>query len=440
MKSKEEQSTKEFKTKGLIQFLGDITVKSIAKHEMELSKEGIDSLTEIATKFLELKSKNETVYKVYSDSTFVKTTTRNHYVKYVLDEFENIFNQTVAQHDSITSKYLIIQLFRILDKVMIGSDNWLILTEIIDTRNVLGSTYTTLIRKSLENKLTLECNLLTRHLVDIPQSTIFERKYDLQYVSEFINYHIYRSTKLIIYADNLEAFSGEMDHFYHTLTFRDPVDTANRISGSIYTHSIRDPSIVKTIEELAFDINVSSLRDFTHVFKIFDKLDEYKKTLFKSNGQDSEESQKYVDRIKKLLADFYISLLIHGVFFRIGALIISMIQKDSSYAQYMEELWYHARPLGITSGMDLNSTPISDSIDWITLYTIYSGSGSSQLYDFYTFEEFPNSELYHYQYCALLMIKLGTTFSFNITKMEQIKSKKNEEFQYYYELASIMNV
>lgn len=442
MKISVEKDTKEFKTQGLIQFLGDITVKSIGKHEMESAKEGIDSLTEIATKFLELKSKNETTYKVYSDSPFVKTTKKNQYVKYVLNEFENVFNQTTAQHDSTTSRHLIMQLFRILDKVMVGNDNWFILTDIVDTRNVLGSTYTKLLRSSLENKLSLESNLLTRHLVDIPQFAVFERKYKIEYVSEFINYHIYRVTKLIIYADNLEAFSNEMDHFYNSLTFRDPVETASRISGSIYTHSIVDSSKLKTIEELTFGIEVSSLKDFTYVFKILDKLEEYKKTLFKLSDQDSDETFPYIDKIKKQIIDLYISLLVHGVFFKIGALIVSMVKsKGASYAQYVEELWYHAKPLVDTSGMNLNSTPIPNSIDWITLYTVYSGTSSSQFYDFYTFEDFPDSELYHYQYCALLMIKLGTAFSFNIQKMEQIKSQGNsEQFQHYYELASIMDV
>lgn len=441
MKISEEKTTKEFKTQGLIQFLGDITVKSVGKHELESAKEGIDSLTEVAKKFLELKSKNEATYKVGSDSPFVKSTKMNLYVKYVLTEFENIFIQTIAQHDSTTSRHLIMQLFRILDKVMVGADNWFILTDIIDTRNVLGSIYTRLMRASLENKLILECNLLTRHLVDIPQFAVFERKYKLEYISEFINYHIYRLTKLIIYADNLEAFSNEMEHFYNSLTFRDPAETASRISGSIYTHSIVDSSKLKTIEELTFGIEVLSLKDFTYVFKVFDKLDEYEKTLFKLNDQDFGETSTYTDKIKKQLTDFYISLLVHGVFFKIGALIISMTSKNASYAQYMEELLYHAKSLTDTGGMSLNSTPISNSIDWITLYTVYSGTSSSQLYDFYMFEDFPDSELYHYQYCALLMIKLGTAFSFNISKMEKIKSQGDgEQFQHYYELASIMDV
>lgn len=443
MKIKEEKINKESKTQGLIQFLGDITVKSVAAHEMETSKEGINGLVDIAIKFLELKVKNEKVYKVNEDAPFFKTKQENQYGKYVLTELENIFNETISQRDSTTSRYLIMKLFGILDKVMVGKDNWAILTNMIETRNVRGSVYSELLRKSLENKLTLECELLTRHLVDIPQFAVFERKYIPQYVAEFINYHIYRMTKIIIYANNFEAFSSEMDHFFNTLTFRDPIETASRISGSMYTHGNLGSDNLKKLEELAFGIEKLCLKNFNHVFKIYEKLDEYNQTLFGNRiepNPDGSQTQLYIDRLKKQLNDYYISLLVHGVFFKIGALIISMTVKNSSYAQYIEELWYHAKPISASRGMNLNSTPISDSIEWTTLYTMYSGVQSPELYDFYMFEDFPDAELYHYQYCALMMIRTGNVFSFDIPKMEKIKSESGERFQYYYELASIMDV
>lgn len=432
----------EEKIKGLIQFLGDITIKSVSKHETETSQDGIDKLTEIALKFLELKQINEETYKVESKQPFSKIKPKNQFVSYVLDEFDKIFTEGIKQKDSTINRHLILQLFLILDKTMRRPNNWSILEELVDTRNVLGSTYTKLLTHSLEGSATLENNLLMRHLVDIPQQVIFEGKYNHEYVTAFINYHIYRMTRLVIEYDSFQTFRDEMDHFFNSLSFRDPAETAGRISSNIYELSMSDLSevVTKKTEELVFDVEFNCFKDFTYVAKLSEKIDEYKKILSESTARrmDLESIQQHVDRIKIQLMEFYISLLIYGVFFKIGALIIS---KGSPFAKYMEELWYHGRPKTETGGVIINSTPISESINWLTLYALYAGEGASYMSDFYMFENLPDAESYHYQYYALMMIRLGTTFSFDMNKIDKIKSKRgSSEFQYYYELAIYMNV
>ncbi|GEM_PF-4222271 len=432
----------EDKTAGLIQFLGDITIKSTSKHETEAAKDGINSLTKISLKFLELKSMNEEIYKVETKPPFFKIKLKNQFVSYVLDEFDKIFTEGIKQKDSTVNRHLILQLFLILDKTMRGPKNWALLEELVDTRNVRGSAYTKLMTYCLEGAAILESNLLTNHLVDIPQGTIFEGKYHAEYVTAFINYHIYRMTKLIIEHNSFQAFVDEMEHFFHALSFRDPAETAGRISSNIYMLSMSDLSeaVTKKTEELAFDVEFNCFKDFTFVVKLSEKIEEYKKILSESptRRMDLESIQQHVDRINAQIKEFYISLLIYGVFFKIGALIIS---KGPSYAKYMEDLWYHGRPKTETGGIILNSTPISESIDWLTLYAMYSGEGSNFMNDFYMFEDFPDSESYHYQYYALMMIRLGKTFSFNMGKIDKIKSQREgAEFQYYYELAIYMNV
>lgn len=440
MKNKTENT--EDKIAGLIQFLGDITIKSTSKHETETAQSGIDSLIKVASKFLELKSKNDEIYKVEPKPPFFKTKLKNQYISYVLDEFEKIFVEGLKQKDSVVNRHLIFELYRILDETMKGIDNWAILEELVDTRNVLGSTYTNLLKHSLENAASLESNLLTHHLVDIPQGVVFGGKYQPEYVTAFTNYHIYRMTKLIIEHDSFQAFTIEMDHFFNALSFRDPVETAGRISSNIYTLGMSDLSetIMKKTEELAFDVEPNCFKDFKLVTELSKKVEEFKKTLSESATRriDIESIQQRIDRIQEQIMEFYISLLVYGVFFKMGALIIS---KGPSYARYMEELWYHGRPKTETGGVILNSTPISESIDWLTLYTMYSGEGPNSMSDFYMFEAFPDAESYHYQYYALMMIRLGKTFSFNMGKIDKIKSQRESvQFQFYYELSIIMNV
>lgn len=440
MKNKNNKTSKQDEVAGLIQFLGDITKKAAGKHETEAAKSGINSLTEIALKFIELRNKKKNVREgVTAPSPF---RLRNEIIDNILDAFEKIFVESIPSPDSVIPKELILHLSAILKKALPGGDNWNIIEKIIETRNVYGVTYSKLMRYCLENEANVESNIITQHLAAIPQLTILEGKFDLQYVLPFIEYHIYRITKMIIEYDNFQTFTNELEYFFNSLQFRDPEEIAGRITGNISMLGLVDVSETgkQKTEELVFNIEFAFFKDFNTYFKILKMVEEYGQYLqekVQSNKEQLNIVLQRIDHIKEQLKELYISLLIHAVFFRIGAFIIF---KGSSYPRYIDDLWYHGKSkFGYVN--IINSTPVSESIKWNTLFTIYSGYGSSIDYDFYLFEDFPDWESYHYQYCALMMIKTGKWFSFDFNKLERLQSdKKQDEFLFYYELASLMKV
>jgi len=427
-------------TAELIQFLGDIILKSVSKGETEVSKSGIDNLIEIAQRFLKLKEENENKYKVEKTRFFGIRNQKNQYISYVTLELEKIFNEALKQHDSITSRHIILQLSKILDSVMRGKNNWFILEDLIDSRNVLGSTYTKLITQSLENGTSLENNLLTQHLVSIPQYAVMERRYDYSYVKMFIDYHIFRVFKLIIEYKNLQAFTDAVEHFFSSLQFKDPDDIIRRLHGSFYQLAIsaRYLDDKETLEELTFYLKYLSVKNFENIPKLFEKLDSF----HKSSEANLDEPQRKIlqsrfDRIYEQLMELQISSLIHGVFFRIGALLLS---NGSNYYHYIHELWYYGKS-EFDSGTVINSTPVSSSSSWNILYTIYSGEGSTLIDEFYLFEDFPDATHYHYLYGTLLMVKSNSVFKFDLDRIEKIKDQdQKEEFDFYYELASVIKI
>ena len=435
MTIKKNEITKSEEVSGLIQFLGDIAIKASRKHETEAARSGIDSLTEIALKFLELKNKKNDIQKTKKIIPAIGES-QNLIIDSVLDAFDKAFSESISNPDSIISRHLIFQLFAILNKTLSGSNNWLIIEKLIETRNVSGTTYSKLMRYCLENQASVESNILTQHLASVPQRAILEGKYDIQYITTFIEYHIYRLTKLIIEYNNFQSFDNELDHFFNSLQFRDPEEIAGRITGNIYMLSTIDMSETgkQKTEELVFNIEFVCFKDFNTYFKVLEMIEEYKQLLlkkFEGKKDEFDTISQRIDLIKELLKEFYISLLIHAVFFRIGALLIS---KGSSFNQYIEDLWHHGKSKSDSINI-INSTPVSESIKWNTLYTIYSGYGSSIDTDFYTFENFSDWDLYHYQYCALMLIKSANTFSFDFDKLKRLQSEnKQDQFLFYYEL------
>lgn len=427
------QTENEQEISELIMFLGDIIIKSVRHRETEVSKEGIDKLTNITIKFLELKDKNEEKYKTEGD---VFGDAKNNYVSYVLHELEKIFREALNQKDSITTRHLMSKLMQILDKTMSGGSNFQILTKIIDTRNVLGSTYTKLLGMSLSEQNDFESSFLTQHLASIPKYAIFENRYDFSYLTQFIEYHVYRMVKTIIEHDDFKAFSAVLDHFFNQLRFNDPADLARRISGSMYFLVTKDKEVKDKIDKIVFLLENQCMKQFSTIAQVDAELDELLTIANqKFEPEEIKATDQRIQKIKSQLHELYITSLVHGVFFRIGALLLS---KGTKYDKYIQELWYHGKP-NLGQGTIINSTPVSESIKWNTLYSMYSGNNQIYIDEFYMFEDFSDAAQYHYQYCSLLMIRYKQFFSFDTSKISKLKiESKKEQFDFFYELASLI--
>lgn len=435
-------NSKEDESANIIQSLGDIVIKSLLNNENAIAIRGIDKLIDIAITFLDLKSKNEEKFKIEGKILFFKTPPKNQYVSYVTNELSRIFSIAIKNQNSDVSRYIIFNSFKILDKVLSAPNNWQIFEQLVETRNVLGSFYSKLMSDTLDNGTEIEKNLLLHHLIDIPQFTIVEWKYIANYVDAFITYHIYRINKLIIDKDNYNTFKAEIDGWSKTLQFDEPSSITEDISADLYLHNfwLMDQELNKKCDELQFMITHTCLKDLSKIEVFHKELNTYRKMILeKTNDEEKTKliNEKFL-QLEKETNELFISAKLYGTFFRIAAYLIF---KGKGYEKYLKELWYHTKPDNTTT-IHLNRTPVSDSLDWLTLYTIYRGSGSLFTDELDFFEDFQDSESYYYQYYALMLLKTCKTFQFPSEEriIQWANKDKQYALNYFYELASILPV
>jgi len=425
----------------LIEALGDIAIKGVNEDKNNISKKCIDNLIEIAIEFLELKSNDELLYKVESDPTYSRQGSPNQYVKYVLNELNRIFYIALKKENEEIKRHLILHLSKILGKAIKGENNWNIIEILYETKEYRGSLYWKLMKQSLEKGKELDKNFLTQHLVSVPQFAILEQKFNQDYLEQFITYHIFRIAQMIIDENEYTLFENLIDGFSHTLTFKDPIDISNDIVYELYPHNygLSDKEFQDRFTELNFLITHQCIKDLSKIQDFRKKLDEYRKLIIQKQSKQ-EQIEKINDKFIKInnkINEFFICSKLYGTFFRIGSYLVS---KGIDYKKYIEKLWYYQKDSDERTSY-INSTPISNSIEWNTLYVTYSGMGSS-IYDIIEpFDDF-NYSKYSYEYYALLLLKNNEIMSFP-SKEEIVQwNQKNEEYKsrYFYEYVSTLNI
>lgn len=274
-------------------------------------------------------------------------------------------------------------------------------------------------------------------MVGIPQHAIIFNDYNLAFIEHFIIHHIYRINKLIIDNDDFTTFKNEIDFFCKTLQFKDPKIIARDIDASLYPHNfgLLDEEVSKYCDKLQFIINYKSMKDFNQVFEFQKELENYTNLILSKIQDDNQkelEKEKLIG-LNKNIVEFYISSLLYGVFFKIACYIIS---KGENYLHYLKELWYHTEPQEKSFHNILNTTPISEDVDWNVLYSIYGGKGSRIYDDIDFFDDFQDYQIYFHQYAILNMLK--HTRIIRIPSIDEISTIDNKGrtylLDYFYDL------
>lgn len=424
----------------LIEALGDIAIKGVNEDKNNISKKCIDNLIEIAIEFLELKSNDELLYKVERDPMYSRQGSPNQYVKYVLNELNRIFDIALKHDNEEIKRYLILYLSKILGKTIKGENNWNIIEILYETNGYRGSLYWKLMKNTLEKGKELDKNFLIQHLVSVPQFAILEQKFNQDYLEQFITYHIFRIIQIIIDENDYTLFESLIDAFSHTLMFRDPMGISNDIVFELYPHNygLIDQEFQGRFSELNFLITHQCIKDLSKIQDFRKKLEEYRKLIIQKQSK-----QEYIEKINtrfikinNKIDELFICSKLYGTFFRIGSYIVS---KGIGYEKYIEKLWYYQKDSDERTSY-INSTPISNSIEWNTLYVTYSGVGSS-IYDIIEpFDDF-NYSKYRHEYYVLLLLKNNKIMSFPSKETISQWNKKNEEYKsrYFYEYVSTLN-
>ena len=423
----------------LIQSLGDISVKSLFSNDVAICKNGIEKLSEIGLEFLKIKKNNEKRYEVIESDQFGNTG-KNQYVHYVINELDRIFFNAVKQGNSDVCAEILKTLSIISDEILSNKNNKLMVKKLIGTNNRTGSIYMKIMKNSITYGSQLEKVLSIDHLVSIPQITL-AKKHHLDFMHFFINHHIFQIMKLIIDEKDFETFKNVIDMFSKMGSLDKSSDIINRLIDSlcIYYYDLdMNNEISKHFEKLQFVLNHETKIDFEKILDLGKQLEDFKNILIPKIHNDAKRDQikEIFQKTNVEISIFYISSLIYGVFFKIGAYLIS--KGDDHYLHYMKELWYHTKPEPNSPTKYLNSTPVSEDVEWNILYGIYKGIDSifDDNDDIDSFGDFLDSETYYLQYAVLVTLVKNEIIQF--PNMSEIASmaKNNQEYQinYYYKL------
>ena len=429
----------------LIEALGDIAIKAAKDDKNNITKHCINKLKEIAIEFLELKSNNEEQYKV-EDALFAIQESPNQFVKYVSIELIRIFNTSINHENEADRTNLIYSFLDILIKTLESSNNDNIIRVLTETRSNRGSKYVELLNIVQEKGTQSDKDLLTRHLGSIVYYSI-NGGIKLSYLNDFFDYHFLRILQIIIDKNDYITFKNFID-MLSKYSIMDPMVISTKLEQYVaaISSNTQDGKINNMIKEICFLITNNCLRDFEKIEQVRKKIIDLEDLIIKQSKsyEVSEIETKICNiknelnkfyNIKNELNKFYICSKLYGAIFKIGSYIIS---KDKNYIKYINGLW-HYKETDDDNTIYVNETPTSKSLQWNTLFVIYSGN--PKIYHVEIFDDF-NYSKYSYEYYALILLQYNKPIYLPSRKVISENIKNHEEYKnlYYFDYATKLDI
>jgi len=422
----------ENETHEIIESLGDISVKAIKENENAIAKKGINKITEIGLKFLELKSENEQKLSVPSSVVFFKPKS-NQYISYIAEEIERTFQISLMEKNYNISRHIISQLHEILVTTLQNPNNYTILEKLVETRNYFGSLCFSLFKLTYENNASNIRSILEHHLINVPHFAISDPSYHLEYVTSFVQNHVYRVLKLIVDEDDLVSFKSIIDHYITSMVFHEPDSVANDIYNDLWFFtSINFPNqeFENMRDELQFMIRHTCIMNLDEIPILIEKLDLFKKLIL-DNSQDEQnriQIETQFSEIFKKLIQFRVCYELSATLYRVSAYALF-----KNKPKFIQEFWYHIKP---DNTHIVNPPLVPSSPNWTLLYTIYTGSGSAIIDDVDDYDFFQESKPSRELYAILFLFKIGKLIS--LPDEDQIlkwsSEKKFYVLEYWYNL------
>ena len=398
------------KSPDLISNISEIVIFSIPKYDTNAIENGIKSLRDIATTFLEKRQqhpeKYEIVKKSFQNPTDVE---KNMYVSYVMDELLRIFKIAGKDRNEFTCKHVIDAYFKILFTALCQRNNHQILENLFEHQGYYGSYYFQMLQYCMESNLKHEKNQLLQMLFTIPSLYLINPNLSLQseYIGEFIIFNMFRTFKLVIDKNDSEAFesllhSSTNPEFHSYTRLKHKLDDFHQLSN--------DPSVQTIIQQIEDNLDLDFAKNYylhrddgrsqNVLFgKISDKLESLREQLA-TLKVDSDRIDEHMSAFSNVLLKSHICLLVECVFFAVGAYLL---YKGSDYTAYMQKLWYYAKP-EYTQTLFLNHIPEIHDLLWQYCFCLYEGE-NSLIADKFKFGAYGDSKPYFYQYMCLQMIK-----------------------------------
>lgn len=362
---------------------------------------------------------------------------------------------------------------------MPNKDKDILIRQIIETDNVIGTMYYQFLERAIEMKDNSRFKLVDFTSI-LLQINLGNEKISKNNIYNLLDPTLFRITKLIIDNNDFELFKHLINHFIIFQVLESPIEIRDRIEEKLYKLSdlLYLNKFIETYEELEtemesfrFLVQYKLFRNFDLWEEISNKLDGYQK-LIKTKVSDFEEENKlhkvetdsfnkdyeeFKNNLEKIkegsvqiiqgnlesahfgikfdLYEFWINSLAYKTFFIIGAyLVFCNRTKKVNGTKYLKELWFHTKPTPYNETILITSTLISFDPFWLIFLYLYGGEGDPNWISWpYEFDDFHEAKQYVTQYLLLCLTKTKNfdIYSSSLYNLITIKHRTSELEEIY---------
>ena len=378
------QSLREKPSRDMIRSLGDTAVKSLASNDDDICAACIEALYGVAEAFVNRKRDSPKAYKVTSEAD--DGLSGNAHAIYAARELVRILRASTGAGNSSITQSVLEKFYGVTALAMRDENNLDVITELYDTARSRGSLYLQLLERVADAGGKYDKIHAIRHLAGLPYLSV-SRGRRMEFVEQFITYHVFRSVVAIIERDDFVLFKEVLNLFSSRMFFSDAEGVRNRIKSEIRSCSGSDSALR---DRILFELDHGIKKDFGRMPALKKEVEDLRKTLPDAGGS-----------VFRDMDNLYACNLLWGTFFRIACYLIG---KGGKYGAYLNELWNHTNPAG-QPYRSANEPPCSKDVDWNSMYSVWHGhDGPGRL------EIWDNPIMYapHYhKYAVLHMLREG---------------------------------
>lgn len=236
-----------------------------------------------------------------------------------------------------------------------------------------------------------------RHLADLPSAALMGG-WHMQYVEQFVRYHVFRSVVAIIDKGDFEMFRQVIGQFALSI-FGSMEGVRNSIKGRVFSRCSDMRDLRAQLDKIEFELDYGTKSDFDRIADLKQEIEDLLARARPDTGTDAYPN------VYQNTDHLYVYSLLWETFFRIACHIIG---KGEEYAAYLYELWYHANPPGQPHRI-ANAPPCSMDVDWNSSYPAWRGR--SGLAPIEIADDPDTYEPHYYEYAVLHMLREGRIFT-----------------------------
>ena len=253
------QSLREKPSRDRIRSLGDTAVKSLASNDDDVCVACVGALYGVAEAFLNRKKDHPKEYKIVSEED--DGLSCNAHAIYAAREFVRMLDASTGAGNSHITQSVLEKFYKMTGLAMRDENSLDVIAELYDTGRSKGSLYLQMFERVADAGSKYDKIYAIKHLAGLPYLAV-SRGRRMEFVEQFITYHVFRSVVIIIERDDFDLFKEVLGLFSRYDFFSDVKGVQRRINEGIRIYFGRDSALR---DRILFELNSGIKKDFGRI-------------------------------------------------------------------------------------------------------------------------------------------------------------------------------